>query len=249
MEAVGIDIGGSGIKGARVDLLQGELCSDRVRIPTPQPATPEAVAGTVAEVVRQLEWQGPVGCGYPGVIIDGVVRTAAHVSDAWLGVNARDLFAASTGCSCTVANDADAAGLAEMRFGAGRERPGTVLVLTLGTGIGSALFIDGKLYPNTELGHVEVNGIEAELWASAKVREEEDLKWSKWSERLDIVIERLHAHLWPELIILGGGVSRKHEKFLHRLTSEAEIVPAQLRNQAGIVGAAMLAAEAGGLIG
>lgn len=244
MEFLGIDVGGSGIKGAVVNIETGEILTERRRILTPQPATPEAVTNTVAELVRHFGWKGPVGCGFPAVIRGGGVYTASNISKRWLGANARDLFTEATGCTFYVANDADVAGLAEMRFGAGRGRRGVVMVLTLGTGIGSAIFIDGKLYPNTELGHLEVNGHEAEKWASAKARDEQKLGWKKWSKRLNIFLERLHIYLWPDLIILGGGVSKKHEKFIPKLKVDVEIVPAQLRNQAGIIGAALYAGEA-----
>jgi len=243
MQILGIDVGGTGIKGAPVDTERGEMVGERFRLETPHPATPPAVVETIAEVARHFEWTGPIGCGFPAVIRDGVALTASNISKDWLGVNARDLIANATGCPVTIANDADVAGIAEMRFGAGKGRGGTVLILTLGTGIGSALFIDGKLVPNTELGHLEVKGKEAEHWASAKVREDKDLSYKKWAKRLNVVFNRLHAYLWPDVFIVGGGVSKKYEKFLPRIHVPAEVIPAQMRNQAGIVGAALAAAE------
>ncbi|MEE8409824.1 MAG: ROK family protein [Myxococcota bacterium] len=243
MEILGIDVGGTGIKGAVVNVETGEMLTERKRFLTPQPATPEAVTNTVADLVRHFDWQGTVGCGFPAVIRGGGVYTAANISKRWLGTNARDLFAEATGCTVHVANDADVAGLAEMCFGAGRGRHGVVMVLTLGTGIGSAIFVDGRLYPNTELGHLEVDGHEAEKWTSAKVRDDEKLGWKEWTKRLNVFLERIHVYLWPDLIILGGGVSKKHEKFIPKLKVDVEIVPAQMRNQAGIIGAALFAGE------
>jgi polyphosphate glucokinase len=202
------------------------------------------VAKTVATLVKRFGWQGPVGCGFPGVIRDGVVLTAANISSKWLGVDAAQLFGDATGCDFTVANDADVAGIAEMRFGAGRGRNGVVMVMTLGTGIGSAFFVNGVLFPNTELGHLEIDGRQAEKWASDKVREDEGLSWKKWASRVDVYMKRVHAYLWPDLFIIGGGGSKKIDKFMKHLKVDAEVVAAQLRNQAGIVGAAVLAAEA-----
>lgn len=244
MEALGIDIGGTGIKGARVDTSSGEVLTERIRILTPQPATPKKVARTVAELVKRFDWHGPVGCGFPGVTRDGTVLTAANVAKKWIGVNAAALFGEATGCNFTIANDADAAGIAEMRFGAGRDRRGVVMVMTLGTGIGSAFFIDGTLFPNTELGHLEIDGQEAEKWASDKVREDHGLSWKEWAKRVDAYMKRVHGYLWPSLFIIGGGASKKIDKFQKHLRVDAEVVPAKLRNQAGIVGAAVLAAEA-----
>jgi polyphosphate glucokinase len=244
MEVLGIDVGGSGIKGAPVDIDEGRLTAERFRLVTPQPATPEAVAETLRRLVDHFGWDGPIGCGFPAVIQRGHVRTAANIAESFLGVDAGRMFSRATGCPFTLANDADAAGLAEMRFGAGRGRDGVVLIVTLGTGIGSAIFVDGRLVPNTELGHIEIGGREAERWASAAVREKKQLGWKKWAARVDRYLRAMHAYLWPELIILGGGVSKNHEKFLPLLTVETEVVPAQLRNEAGIVGAALAAAEA-----
>lgn len=243
MEYLGIDIGGSGIKGAIVDVTSGQLVSERLRLATPAPATPQAVAATVAELVQQFSWQGPIGCGFPAVISNGVARTAANIAESWIGTDVEALLSEATNCVCSVVNDADAAGLAEMRFGCGKGRNGTILILTLGTGIGSALFCQGILYPNSELGHLRLkNGI-AERYASAGVRKSEDLNWKDWAHRLNGFFSQVERLLSPELIIIGGGVSRKHEKFFPYLSVQAELLPAELRNQAGIVGAACRAAE------
>jgi len=243
MQALGLDIGGTGIKGAPVDTESGQLLAARFRLHTPHPATPPAVAKTVAEVAAHFGWQGPIGCGFPAVIRGGIAHTAANVDADWVGTDARTLFEQATGCRCAIANDADVAGLAEMRFGAGQGRDGVVLVVTLGTGIGSALFASGQLVPNTELGHIELRGMEAEHWAADSARTREDLSWKKWAKRVDRFLQRMRDHFWPELIIVGGGVSKKHEKFLPLLTVDADVVPAQLRNDAGIIGAALAAAE------
>ena len=237
-EILGIDIGGTGIKGAPVDAQQGLLTQERFRLRTPSPATPKAVTGTVAKIVAHFQWKGPVGCGFPAVIRHGTVCTAANISNKWIGCDARSMFEKATGCTFAVVNDADVAGLAEMRFGAGAGRKGVVLVLTLGTGIGSALFVDGHLVPNTEFGHIELNGRSAERWAADSVREKEGLSWSKWAQRVNEYLAAVQFYLWPELIIVGGGVSKKHQKFLPLLNVDAEVVPAQLRNEAGIIGAA-----------
>jgi polyphosphate glucokinase len=236
---LGIDIGGSGVKGAPVDVRTGELTADRFRLETPQPATPDAVAATVASVVEHFRWQGPIGLTVPGVVKHGVVHTAANIDHAWIGTDAGALFRTATGQTCTVINDADAAGIAEMRFGAGKERDGVVVMITLGTGIGCAVFNDGVLMPNTELGHLEMNGQDAELQASARVREDEDLSWKKWAERVDQYLDMMDHLLWPDLIIIGGGVSKRSEKFFPYLTTRAELLPAALQNEAGIVGAAL----------
>ncbi|MCP3963027.1 MAG: ROK family protein [bacterium] len=238
---MGIDIGGSGIKGAPVDVERGVLLEERLRIPTPQPARPKAVAGVVADLVRHFGWTGPVGCAFPAVIDDGVMRTAANVDKSWIGTDGRELFERRTNCRVTLLNDADAAGLAEMLFGAGRARQGLVIMLTLGTGIGSALFMDGHLVPNTELGHLIVRGQAAEKRASASARKEQALPWEKWAGHLDEYLHILEDLLNPKLFILGGGVSKKHEKYLHYITADTPVVPAEMRNDAGIVGAALAA--------
>ena len=239
MQVLGIDIGGSGIKGAPVDIEQGVLLTERYRIPTPQPANPKPVARVVAEVARYFEWDAPIGCGFPAVVQHGITRTAANVHDRWIGTNAAALFRKTTGCPVNVINDADAAGLAEMTFGAGRGRMGVVLLVTIGTGLGTALFTDGVLMPNTELGHIEIDCGDAELMASDAARQRDDLTWKEWAKRLDTYLNRLESLLWPDLIILGGGVSTKHKLFLPHLTVQAEIVIAEAFNEAGIIGAAL----------
>ena len=241
MIGFGVDIGGSGIKGAPVDLDAGELTDDRYRIETPQPATPDAVCETVGAVVEHFGWTGPIGCTFPAVVKHGVIHSAANVDQSWIGVDACERIGAVVSGPVTVLNDADAAGLAEVAFGAGKDQEGVVLVLTFGTGIGSALFLDGRLVPNTELGHLEVRGEDAEERAANSVREEKDLSWKKWAERVNEYLEVVEALLSPELFILGGGVSKKHDKFLPHLEIQTPVVPAQLLNQAGIVGAAMAA--------
>lgn len=243
MEFLGIDIGGTGIKGAIVDTQKGKLTTDRYRLLTPKPAKPEPVVETVAQIVDHFQWKGPVGCGFPAAIVKNKVRTASNISAKWLGLDVVKMVEDATGRRSVVLNDADAAGLAEMRFGAGKSCDGLVIIVTLGTGIGSALFMDGRLVPNTELGHIEIDNVEAERWASEIVREKEDLSWKKWAKRIDTYLERMQVYFWPELFIVGGGVSKKHEKFLPLLTIDCDVVPARLRNEAGIIGAAMAAAE------
>ncbi|MEQ4203952.1 polyphosphate--glucose phosphotransferase [Actinopolymorpha sp. B17G11] len=239
--AVGVDIGGTGIKGAHVDLGAGRLVADRVRLRTPSPATPDATAGVVVAVLDQVGVGGPIGLTLPSVIRAGVVETAANIDPAWVGTNAAELFAHATGRAVAVVNDADAAGIAEMQFGAGRGQRGVVVVVTLGTGIGSALFSDGTLVPNSELGHLPLHHGDAEDWAAESIRERDNLSWKKYAQRLQEYLALLEKLLWPQLIIIGGGVSKKAEKFLPRIKLRTKVVPAQLQNNAGIVGAALLA--------
>ncbi|MGW6565447.1 polyphosphate--glucose phosphotransferase [Streptomyces sp. NPDC054975] len=245
MNVFGVDIGGSGIKGAPVDLERGELTETRHKVLTPQPATPDGVAGCVVEVVENFGWSGPVGVTFPGVVTGSTIRTAANVDKGWIGVDAGKLLGDRLGgLPVTILNDADAAGVAEMTFGAGRGRTGTVILLTLGTGIGSALFVDGRLVPNTELGHLELKGHDAEKRASTKAKEDEDLSWEHWARRVTKYLAHVEMLFSPELFIIGGGVSRKADKFLPLIEGiRAEIVPAELENNAGIVGAAMAAAR------
>jgi polyphosphate glucokinase len=243
VEVLGIDIGGSGIKAAPVDLTTGTFTKERIKVTTPQPADPEPVAEAVGGLVKQFRWSGPVGIDFPGVVVNGVTRTAANLTKNWLGQDAKALFEKATGLAVTVLNDADAAGVAEMKFGAGAGRDGTVLMLTFGTGIGSALFTDGVLVRNTEFGHIEVRGKDAERRASERVRVEHDLDWGAWAGRVEEYLSHVIALLSPSLVIIGGGVSRKSDKFLPKIHHlPAEIVPAMLHNDAGIVGAAMAAA-------
>ncbi|MFI6507805.1 polyphosphate--glucose phosphotransferase [Streptosporangium sp. NPDC050855] len=244
MEALGIDIGGSGIKGAPVDVAKGRLTRERLRIPTPDPAEPEAVAEVVAKIVEHFEWQGPIGVTFPGVVVDGVARSAANVDKAWIGTDAQQLFSRVTGQTTIVLNDADAAGLAEVAAGAAKDRPGVVMLLTFGTGIGSALLMDGRLVPNTELGHLEIRGKEAEKRASDHAREAHDLGWEEWAEKVQEYLEHVEMLFSPSLFIIGGGVSKKADKFLPHIKIRTPIVPAGLQNEAGIVGAAMAATRA-----
>ncbi|MBN1259894.1 MAG: ROK family protein [Anaerolineae bacterium] len=241
MEILGVDIGGSGIKGAVVDTKTGELVRPRFRIPTPNPSKPKAVARVVKQLTKHFDWSGTIGVGFPAPVQRGVTLTAANVDDRWIGANAAKLFSEVTGCPVFVINDADAAGLAEMRFGAGRGRMGVVLIVTVGTGLGTALFIDGHLLPNTELGHIEIRGKDAETRASDAARKALDLSWADWTPLFNEYLLTLERLFWPDLIILGGGASKKTEKFLHHLTVTTEVVPAQMLNQAGIVGAALAA--------
>lgn len=243
MHVLGIDIGGSGIKGAVVDVSTGQLVSDRLRLETPQPATPDALVETVGDLVHALQWQGLIGCGFPAVIIGGIVKTAANIDQSWIDVDVQSALRHATGCECHVINDADAAGIAELKFGIGRKRFGSVLMLTLGTGIGSALFCDGRLFPNLELGALPFKGATAEAYAAAAVRKKKKLSWQGWAKRLNKVLLHVERMFSPELIIIGGGVSRKHEKFFPLLETRAPIVPAGLLNLAGIVGAAHFAFE------
>ena len=245
MQIFGVDIGGSGIKGAPVDLDRGDLAEERCKVLTPHPATPDAVADGVKEVVGHFGWSGPVGITFPGVVTGGsTIRTAANVDKSWIDTDAGALLGERIGgLPVTVLNDADAAGVAEMQFGAGKGRGGTVILLTFGTGIGSALFVDGELVPNTELGHLELNGHDAEKKASTKAKEDHDLTWEHWARRVTKYLAHVEMLFSPELFIVGGGVSRKADKFLPLIEGiTAEIVPAQLQNNAGIVGAAMRAA-------
>ncbi|OKK20774.1 polyphosphate glucokinase [Streptomyces sp. CB00455] len=243
MKIMGVDIGGTGIKGAPVDLDRGDLAQERHKVATPQPATPEGVADRVVEVVSHFGWDGPVGVTFPGVVTGGVTRTAANMDAAWVGVDTAALLSSRLdGRPVTVLNDADAAGVAEMTYGAGRDRGGTVILLTLGTGIGSALFTDGHLVANSELGHLELKGHDAETRASVKAKEDGDLSWEHWAHRVQKYLAHVEMLFSPDLFIIGGGVSRKPEKFLPLIEGiRAEIVPAALQNNAGIVGAAMAA--------
>ncbi|MGH3837324.1 MAG: polyphosphate--glucose phosphotransferase [Pseudonocardiaceae bacterium] len=239
----GVDIGGSGIKGCTVDLRTGSLDEERVRVPTPQPATPEAVAKVVATITGEFGWHGPMGVTLPCVLKNGIALTAANVDQSWKGTDAAGLFSDYCRVPVTVLNDADAAGLAEMRFGAGRDHDGVVLLLTFGTGIGSALFIDGELVPNTELGHLQIDGADAEDRAAASAKDDEALSWPDWTARVSRYLQVLEGLIWPDLIIAGGGVSKKADRWLSLVECRTPVVAAALRNEAGIVGAAAAAAE------
>jgi polyphosphate glucokinase len=238
----GVDVGGSGIKGGIVDLDTGLLIGERIKVYTPQPATPSAVAKGIAEVVNGFGWTGPLGVTYPGVVTHGVVQTAANVDKSWIGTNARDVISAKlNGQEVTILNDADAAGLAEARYGAGRDQSGLVVLLTFGTGIGSAVIHNGTLIPNTELGHLEVDGKEAEHRAASSVKERNDWSYEKWAKQVTRVLEVIENVIWPDLFIAGGGISRKADKWLPLLENRTPVVAAALQNTAGIVGAAMAA--------
>lgn len=243
MITLGIDIGGSGIKGALVDTKKGKMVTDRLRIPTPQPAKPKAVIGVMKQIVDQFDYSGPIGVGLPGIVINGKVLSAANIDNDWLGFSGQKRMAKVTGCPVKLANDADVAGLAEMRFGAGKGQPGTVMIFTLGTGIGSSMFVDGRLVPNTELGHLYLRNQkkDAEDLAAERIRDEENLSWEVWGKRLNTYFKHIEFIFSPELIIIGGGVSKKHKAYLQYVKTNAPIVPAKLRNEAGIVGAAVLA--------
>jgi len=244
MQILGIDIGGTGIKTALVETTTGELIGERTRVATPRPATPQAIGATLKDVVKEHQWSGPIGIGFPAAIQHGVARTAANVDKSFIGLPIADYFSKQTGCPIYMANDADVAGLAEMRFGAGKDNPGVVLIITIGTGLGTALFSDGHLMPNTELGHVFLsNGIEAERYASEAVRVTKDLKWKEWGDRFNLYLTTMESLLWPDLIVLGGGVSDKLHKFSPMITTKVPVVAASFLNQAGIVGAALFAEE------
>jgi len=242
---LGIDIGGTGIKGAPVCLETGKLETERFRIATPKPATPRKVIETAAEVVRHFDLGGPVGFGFPAVIKNGMVRTAANIDPSWIGVNAVESMTKATDRPVVFLNDADAAGIAEMRYGAGRGRGGVVVIATLGTGIGTSLFVDGALVPSTEFGHLEMHGRVAEKYAAESVRKAKELSWTEWGGRVNEYLCKLDELIRPDLIIVGGGASNKYEKFSPCFNVETEVVPAQLRNQAGIIGAALAAQTAG----
>lgn len=240
----GIDIGGSGMKAAIVDLITGELASERIRIPTPKPATPVAMAAVAAGLVRQHQWTGSIGVGFPGIVRHGVVHSAANIDDSWVGVDADAVFTDACGVDVAMVNDADAAGLAEIRWGAGRDVLGVVLVLTFGTGIGSGLFVDGTLVPNTELGHLELDGRDAESFAAASVREREGIGWKEWAPRVERYLRHIELLFSPDLIIVGGGASKSADKWLPNISIGTPIVPAAMANNAGIAGAALVARQA-----
>ncbi|MGK2866394.1 MAG: polyphosphate--glucose phosphotransferase [Mycobacterium sp.] len=236
----GVDVGGSGIKGGLVDLDTGALIGERFKLATPQPATPDAVAATVTTVVREFGWTGKLGVTYPGVVTNGIVRTAANVDKGWIGTNAAEVISAELGGQeVTVLNDADAAGLAEERYGAGKDNTGLIVLLTFGTGIGSAVIHNGVLLPNTEFGHLEVGGKEAEHRAASSVKERKEWNYQRWTEEVTKVLVAVENAIWPDLFIAGGGISRKADRWIPMLKNRTPVVPAALLNSAGIVGAAM----------
>ena len=242
MAILGIDIGGSGIKGALVDIDSGNLVTPRIRYPTPESAKPNDVAELVARLVGQLAYSAPIGCGFPAVVLNGVVMTAANVDPKWVELDANKLFSQVTNCPTYVLNDADAAAMAEMKFGAGKDyQKGVVLLITLGTGIGTAIFTDGQLLPNLEFGHLQIRGKDAEKRAADSTRQHKNLSWEQYAERLQEYLKEMERLFWPDLIVIGGGISKESEKFLQYIKLRTKIVPADLLNQAGIIGAALYA--------
>ena len=239
---VGVDVGGSGVKAALVDLATGQA-SGRVRIETPQPATPEAIASTVAGLVRHFPVRGAIGCTIPAAVVNGVVQTATNIDKTWIGAHAATVISRATDRPCVVLNDADAASLAEARFGAARAHRGVVVMVTIGTGVGTALLNDGALIPNSELGHVFVNRHLVDTWVSDATRVAEELSWKQWTRRLERYLAHLHTILWPELIVIGGGIVKHADKFIDRVDPGCEVRIAELGNLAGIVGAALMASE------
>jgi polyphosphate glucokinase len=244
MDVLGIDIGGSGIKGAIVNVDDGAFISDRYRLPTPEGAKPKDVARVFASLVHHFDYKGVIGAGFPAVVHHGIMYSAANVDQDWIGTNASDLFSETTGCDVHVLNDADAAGIAEMTFGAGKDYPkGVVLLLTIGTGVGSAIFVDGVLFPNTEFGHLEIRGKDAEWRCSDAARQKKEYSWKAWAKRWQEYLDHMEKLLSPDVIIIGGGISKEADNFLPLLKTRAKILTAQLLNQAGIVGAALYAAN------
>ncbi|MBO6535615.1 MAG: ROK family protein [Balneolaceae bacterium] len=241
MKILGIDVGGSGIKGAIVNTKKGDLITERYRIPTPQPATPNAVINTITKIIKHFDWHGPVGVGFPAAVVDEVVRTASNIDEAWIGINAANKIEKVTGCPTHLVNDVDAAGFAEMKFGAGKKEKGIVLIAAFGTGIGTAIFNKKKLLPNTELGHILLNGMVAEHYAANSIREREELTFEEWGKRVNEYLSHMEKLFYPNLIIIGGGVSKKFDQFVNYLDLETPVVPAKNRNHAGIIGAALAA--------
>jgi polyphosphate glucokinase len=237
---IGVDVGGSGVKAAAVDLDTG-VAHGRIRVETPQPATPDAVSGAIAQLVREFPGHETIGCTMPAVVLNGVVRTAAHIDPSWIGTNAATTISRATDRPCVVLNDADAAGVAEARFGAARSHRGVVVLVTVGTGVGTALLNDGVLVPNSELGHLEFEGKIADEYVSDATRVEKNLTWKRWTSRLERYLTALHAVVWPELIVIGGGIVKHSDHFLDRLDPGCEVRIAELGNLAGIVGAALVA--------
>jgi polyphosphate glucokinase len=253
--AIGVDVGGSGIKAAVVDVEAGRLCSERLRVATPNPSTPETVIAAIGRLSKRLAKASglgattPVGVGLPGVTVDGTLKFAGNIDEAWIGFPVVERLRKATGRPVSIVNDADAAGIAEMRFGVGRDRPGVVIFLTLGTGVGSGVFVDGILVPNTEFGQMEIRGRAAEKRSAAIARIRRGLSWKAWAQDLNEHLDRIDKLMWPNLMILGGGVSKQADRFIPRLTVSCPVVPAQLRNDAGIIGAAIVAVEGIGRAG
>lgn len=241
MQVLGIDIGGTGIKGAIVDVAKGKLVTERYRLLTPHPAKPSKVGGTVAAIAEHFNWKGLIGCTFPGIVRHGTIYIAPHIDPSWVGKNGEELLRKKTGRRVVLLNDADAAGIAEMEFGAGHGERGLVVMLTFGTGIGCGLFFEGELIPNAELGHLEIHGMDAEEWVSDRIRQEQDMSWKKWARHLNEYLTRLEFLLSPDLFIIGGGVSKHNDRFLPQLNVKTRVVPAQFLNEAGIIGAAIAA--------
>lgn len=239
MEILGIDVGGSGIKGAIVDTEEGELITERYRIPTPKPATPNAVIETIEAIITNFDWNGPVGCGFPAAVKNEIVKTASNIDDSWIGINASARIEEKTGCPTHLVNDVDAAGIAEAEFGAGKDRFGTIFMAAFGTGIGTAVFHNQQLVPNTELGHIPMNDMIAEDYAANSIREKEELSWETWGGRVNEYLQLIESLLWPDLIIIGGGVSKNFNEFEAYINVESTVIPAESRNHAGIIGAAL----------
>lgn len=244
-QVLGIDVGASGIKGAIVDVQTGKLLMERVRLDTPKPATPEAMSETFVQLVRHFNWTGIIGCGFPTLVRDGIALAASNLDQAWVGKNIESVFEAATGSVVKVLNDADAAGMAETRFGLGKGTRGTVILITIGSGLGSALFVDGKIVPNTEFGHLYLKGqdVIAERYASSNAKDRDELSWKAWAKRFDEYLHHLNFLFSPKLFILGGGLSKNFKEYVGHFTVPTQIVPAQLLNTAGIVGAACYAYE------
>jgi polyphosphate glucokinase len=240
---LGIDVGGSSIKAGLVDIEAGRLQGELLAVATPRPAAPQPVMQTIAQLAGRMSLTEAVGVAFPSVVQGGKTRTAAHIDPSWIDVDGAALAARMLGRRAVFLNDADAAGLAEVQWGAGRGLKGVVIMLTFGTGIGTALFADGKLFPNTELGHLELNGVDAEEWASARIRTQLGLDWPTWIERVNAYLKRMHALFWPDVFILGGAVSERFDEFAPHLHSSAQIRPAQFAGQAGVIGAALAAAS------
>ncbi|MBN1950469.1 MAG: ROK family protein [Bacteroidales bacterium] len=239
---LGIDFGGSGIKGAPVDTKEGVLLAERYRIPTPNPANPENVIQVIKKIANSFKWDGPIGIAFPAVVQNGIVKTASNIDQSWIGMNAAKMVRQATGLPALVVNDADAAGMAEMKFGAGKGMNGLVLLVTVGTGIGTVLFSQGKLVPNSELGHIYLpSGREAEEFASDATRKKENLEWNEWGQRFNVYLKEMERLFWPELIIIGGGVSKKKQLFINELDLHTKLTIASAKNEAGIIGAALAA--------
>jgi polyphosphate glucokinase len=241
MEILGIDVGGSGIKGGIVDTQQGELITERYRIDTPKPAVPSSMIETIEAIIRNFDWQGSVGCGFPAAVKNEIIKTASNIDNSWIGVNASARIEEETGCPTHLVNDVDAAGYAEVEFGAGKDRYGTIFMAAFGTGIGTAVFHNQQLVPNTELGHIPMHGMAAEEYAANSIREQNDLSWEEWGGRVNEYLQLIEALFWPDIIIIGGGVSKDFHEFKAYLDLDTEVVPAESRNHAGIIGAALAA--------